>query len=109
MAWTELLDKKTVDVKQAKNQPLKRGQKTRLNKIKKKYKDQDEEDRELVMQYLAVKNILFYFASTRYALNFLIYKLDQFYWMARSGKNAKSIFKFCHCYFLKQNFGKVEW
>lgn len=46
-------NKKTVDVKQAKNQPLKRGQKTRLNKIKKKYKDQDEEDRELVMQYLA--------------------------------------------------------
>ncbi|CAF0710373.1 unnamed protein product, partial [Brachionus calyciflorus] len=36
-----------------KNQPLKRGQKSKLAKIKTKYKDQDEEDRELIMQYLA--------------------------------------------------------
>lgn len=38
----------------AKSQPLKRGQKSRLAKMKTKYKDQDEEDRELVMQYLSV-------------------------------------------------------
>jgi len=37
-----------------KNLPLKRGQKSRLNKMKKKYKDQDEEDKELVMKFLAV-------------------------------------------------------
>ncbi|XP_003962785.2 nuclear export mediator factor Nemf isoform X1 [Takifugu rubripes] len=34
-------------------QPLKRGQKNKLKKIKEKYKDQDEEDRELMMQLLA--------------------------------------------------------
>ncbi|XP_061553294.1 ribosome quality control complex subunit NEMF-like isoform X2 [Phycodurus eques] len=33
-------------------QPLKRGQKNKLKKIKEKYKDQDEEDRELMMQLL---------------------------------------------------------
>jgi hypothetical protein len=33
---------------------LKRGQKSKLAKIKQKYKDQDDEDRELIMQYLAV-------------------------------------------------------
>lgn len=37
-----------------KSQPLKRGQKSRLAKIKTKYKDQDEEDREIIMQYLSV-------------------------------------------------------
>ncbi|RNA10237.1 nuclear export mediator factor NEMF [Brachionus plicatilis] len=36
-----------------KSQPLKRGQKSRLEKMKTKYKDQDEEDRELIMQYLS--------------------------------------------------------
>ncbi|XP_008309314.1 ribosome quality control complex subunit NEMF [Cynoglossus semilaevis] len=33
-------------------QPLKRGQKNKLKKIKEKYRDQDEEDRELMMQLL---------------------------------------------------------
>lgn len=33
--------------------PLKRGQKARLNKMKTKYKDQDDEDREIIMKYLA--------------------------------------------------------
>ncbi|XP_043930219.1 nuclear export mediator factor NEMF [Protopterus annectens] len=33
-------------------QPVKRGQKSKLKKIKEKYKDQDEEDRELMMQLL---------------------------------------------------------
>lgn len=33
-------------------QPLKRGQKNKLKKIKEKYKDQDEDDRELMMQLL---------------------------------------------------------
>jgi hypothetical protein len=33
---------------------FKRGQKTRFNKMKNKYKDQDDEDRELNMQYLGV-------------------------------------------------------
>uniref|UniRef100_A0A672J2C2 Ribosome quality control complex subunit NEMF n=1 Tax=Salarias fasciatus TaxID=181472 RepID=A0A672J2C2_SALFA len=36
-------------------QPLKRGQKNKLKKIKEKYKDQDEEDRELMMQLLGVR------------------------------------------------------
>ncbi len=36
------------------NAPLKRGQKARQNKIKQKYKDQDESDKELIMQYLGV-------------------------------------------------------
>lgn len=38
------------------NQPsqFKRGQKTRFNKMKSKYKDQDDEDRELNMKYLGV-------------------------------------------------------
>ncbi|UJR14620.1 hypothetical protein I4U23_001614 [Adineta vaga] len=34
------------------NQPIKRGQRTRLKKIKEKYKDQDEEDRQVRMQLL---------------------------------------------------------
>ncbi|CAF0941684.1 unnamed protein product [Adineta steineri] len=34
------------------NQPIKRGQKARLKKIKEKYKDQDEEDRQVRMQLL---------------------------------------------------------
>ncbi|KAF7251478.1 DNA polymerase epsilon subunit 2 [Varanus komodoensis] len=33
-------------------QPVKRGQKSKLKKIREKYKDQDEEDRELIMQLL---------------------------------------------------------
>ncbi|KAG9481151.1 hypothetical protein GDO78_010418, partial [Eleutherodactylus coqui] len=33
-------------------QPLKRGQKSKMKKIKEKYKDQDDEDRELIMQLL---------------------------------------------------------
>lgn len=46
---------------QAKKQPVvKRGQRSKLAKIKQKYKDQDEEDRELIMQYLAV-SIFFLF------------------------------------------------
>uniref|UniRef100_H3DIP3 Ribosome quality control complex subunit NEMF n=1 Tax=Tetraodon nigroviridis TaxID=99883 RepID=H3DIP3_TETNG len=40
---------------EASQQPLKRGQKNKLKKIKEKYKDQDEEDRELMMQLLAVR------------------------------------------------------
>ncbi|XP_030636380.1 ribosome quality control complex subunit NEMF [Chanos chanos] len=36
----------------AAQQPLKRGQKNKLKKIKDKYKDQDEEDRELMMKLL---------------------------------------------------------
>lgn len=36
----------------AANQPLKRGQKNKLKKMKDKYKDQDEEDRELMMKLL---------------------------------------------------------
>uniref|UniRef100_A0A3Q0S1R9 Ribosome quality control complex subunit NEMF n=1 Tax=Amphilophus citrinellus TaxID=61819 RepID=A0A3Q0S1R9_AMPCI len=36
-------------------QPLKRGQRNKLKKIKEKYKDQDEEDRELMMQLLGVR------------------------------------------------------
>jgi hypothetical protein len=38
-----------------KNLPLKRGQKAKLNKIKTKYKDQDDEDKQIFMQYLAVR------------------------------------------------------
>lgn len=34
---------------------FKRGQKTRYNKMKSKYKDQDDEDREINMQYLGVR------------------------------------------------------
>ncbi|XP_030069934.1 ribosome quality control complex subunit NEMF isoform X2 [Microcaecilia unicolor] len=33
-------------------QPLKRGQKSKLKKVKEKYKDQDKEDRELIMKLL---------------------------------------------------------
>ena len=44
--------------KTTKQQPLKRGQKARLNKMKSKYKDQDDEDRELVMQFLAVSRMM---------------------------------------------------
>ncbi|XP_063803618.1 ribosome quality control complex subunit NEMF isoform X2 [Pseudophryne corroboree] len=33
-------------------QPLKRGQKSKIKKMKEKYKDQDDEDRELIMQLL---------------------------------------------------------
>ena len=40
--------------KSSANVPLKRGQKARQNKIKQKYKDQDESDKELIMQYLGV-------------------------------------------------------
>ena len=36
---------------------VKRGQKSKLAKIKQKYKDQDDEDRELIMKYLAVKKL----------------------------------------------------
>ena len=42
-------------------QQVKRGQKARLNKMKTKYKDQDEEDRELHMQFIAVSSKLFNF------------------------------------------------
>ncbi|XP_059815277.1 ribosome quality control complex subunit NEMF-like isoform X2 [Hypanus sabinus] len=38
--------------KSSSQQPLKRGQKAKLKKIKEKYKDQDEEDRELMMKLL---------------------------------------------------------
>ncbi|KAM5235656.1 ribosome quality control complex subunit NEMF [Ctenodactylus gundi] len=34
-------------------QPVKRGQKSKIKKMKEKYKDQDEEDRELIMKLLA--------------------------------------------------------
>ena len=51
-------EKKEAD-KSNKQQPLKRGQKARLNKMKSKYKDQDDEDRELVMQFLAVSDQMF--------------------------------------------------
>lgn len=37
------------------NKPLPRGQRSKLRKIKTKYKDQDEEDRELMMQITAVR------------------------------------------------------
>uniref|UniRef100_A0AAR2M3H3 Ribosome quality control complex subunit NEMF n=1 Tax=Pygocentrus nattereri TaxID=42514 RepID=A0AAR2M3H3_PYGNA len=37
--------------------PLKRGQKNKLKKIKDKYKDQDEEDRELMMKLLGVSTV----------------------------------------------------
>lgn len=47
-------DNKATNVK-AQNAPLKKGQKARLNKMKKKYKDQDEEDKELAMQLLGSK------------------------------------------------------
>ena len=43
------------------NAPLKRGQKARLKKMKTKYKDQDEEDRELAMQILQVISLLIHF------------------------------------------------
>jgi hypothetical protein len=43
----------TNQAKKPQNEPLKRGQKKRLNKIKTKYKDQDEEDRELIMKFMA--------------------------------------------------------
>ncbi|MEE6492343.1 hypothetical protein FKM82_016553 [Ascaphus truei] len=33
-------------------QPMKRGQKSKIKKMKEKYKDQDEEDREIIMQLL---------------------------------------------------------
>ena len=42
--------------KSSANAPLKRGQKARQNKIKQKYKDQDESDKELIMQYLGVSS-----------------------------------------------------
>lgn len=37
---------------------FKRGQKTRYNKMKNKYKDQDDEDRELNMKFLGVFKFL---------------------------------------------------
>ena len=40
---------------------IKRGQKTRLNKMKTKYKDQDEEDREIAMQVLKVNAAQFFY------------------------------------------------
>ena len=50
-------EKNILNVKEQQKQNktvLKRGQKSKLAKIKQKYKDQDDEDRELIMQYLAV-------------------------------------------------------
>ncbi len=54
--------------------PLKRGQKSKLAKIKQKYKDQDDEDRELVMQYLAVSLITTLIELNQY-LDFLSLKI----------------------------------
>ena len=45
---------KNIETTQKKNITLKRGQKSKLNKIKNKYKDQDDEDKQIFMQYLAV-------------------------------------------------------
>ncbi|KAJ8394234.1 hypothetical protein AAFF_G00048170 [Aldrovandia affinis] len=45
-------DKKTATKGGDSQQPLKRGQKNKMKKIKDKYKDQDEEDRELRMKLL---------------------------------------------------------
>ncbi|XP_048830455.1 ribosome quality control complex subunit NEMF-like [Brienomyrus brachyistius] len=46
------LGKPTAGKGGASQQPLKRGQKNKMKKIKDKYKDQDEEDRELMMKLL---------------------------------------------------------
>ncbi|KAG9336404.1 hypothetical protein JZ751_002751 [Albula glossodonta] len=45
-------EKKTTAKSGDSQQPLKRGQKNKMKKIKDKYKDQDEEDRELAMKLL---------------------------------------------------------
>ncbi len=45
---------KSSQLQQPNTSQMKRGQRSRLNKIKNKYKDQDDEDKELIMQYLAV-------------------------------------------------------
>ena len=47
--------KAEVESKEKTSQAVKRGQKTRLNKMKTKYKDQDEEDRIIAMQFLKVE------------------------------------------------------
>ena len=54
---------KQKDEKPAKQAPPKRGQKGKLKKIKNKYKDQDEEEREAVMQLLQViiRGITYFF------------------------------------------------
>ena len=57
---------KNVDTTQKKNIPLKRGQKSKLNKIKNKYKDQDDEDKQIFMQYLAVYKLICFFISHFY-------------------------------------------
>lgn len=43
-----------VEFKEPKQQQSKRGQKSKLKKIKEKYKDQDEEERKLRMEILQV-------------------------------------------------------
>lgn len=55
---------------------LKRGQRSKVAKMKQKYKDQDEEDRELVMQFLAVSEmILKSLALSLFLIIYLIIKL----------------------------------
>lgn len=52
------VEKETVEKSNtANNTGLKRGQKSKLKKIKEKYKDQDEEDRRLLMEALQVNNL----------------------------------------------------
>ncbi|XP_048456043.1 ribosome quality control complex subunit NEMF-like [Rhincodon typus] len=49
---TQSVEEQDTKKSSSSQQPLKRGQKAKLKKIKEKYKDQDEEDRELMMKLL---------------------------------------------------------